>query len=61
MMSLVQGLNPKEARCWPRSGSRSLMLPIHGGCIVSQVVNRGFSDVHLLSENIMLGDAGCQL
>jgi hypothetical protein len=60
MMSLVQCLNPKEARCWPRSGSRSLSLPIHGGCIVGEVVNRGLADVHLLSEHIMLSDAGCQ-
>jgi hypothetical protein len=57
-MTLVESLETEEPRCGACGGSGTFLLPPHSGYIVRGVVNGSFSNIGLVGQYFMLGDAG---
>jgi hypothetical protein len=57
-MTLVEGLEAEQPRCGACSGRGTFPLPPHRGDVVRGVVDGGFSNIGLVCQYVMLGDAG---
>jgi hypothetical protein len=57
-MTLVESLEAEESRCGACSGCGPFLLPPYSGYVVRGVADGGFSNIGLVGQYIVLGDAG---